>query len=129
MTEHRAVFGQDWNSLTEDERELVAVDALAILNDPEDEDERACSTVADACVLLRRRMGGPGNLKAYAASLIAGEARRLARVDMSCDSCAAVMVNGHYCHETGCPNARKVKVDGRWQSPDSDEDEDAQATR
>ena len=47
--------------------------------------------------------------------------------DMSCDSCAAVMVNGHYCHETGCPNARKVKIDGRWQSPESDED--AQATR
>jgi len=24
-----------------------------------------------------------------------------------CDSCNAVMINGVYCHETGCPNKRK----------------------
>jgi hypothetical protein len=47
--------------------------------------------------------------------------------DASCDSCAACMVNGTYCHETGCRNARKVKVDGCWITPDSDDD--AQATR
>jgi hypothetical protein len=22
-----------------------------------------------------------------------------------CDSCAAVAINGHFCHETGCPDA------------------------
>lgn len=24
-----------------------------------------------------------------------------------CDQCVAAMINGVYCHETGCPNARK----------------------
>lgn len=24
-----------------------------------------------------------------------------------CDSCEAVMINGLYCHETGCPNTRR----------------------
>ena len=25
-------------------------------------------------------------------------------VDYSCDQCQALMINGVYCHETGCPN-------------------------
>jgi hypothetical protein len=25
---------------------------------------------------------------------------------MRCDSCEAMMINGHFCHETGCPNTR-----------------------
>ena len=28
-----------------------------------------------------------------------------------CDQCAASMINGVFCHETGCPNARKQKRD------------------
>ena len=28
--------------------------------------------------------------------------------DASCDSCSATMIQGVYCHETGCPNARRV---------------------
>lgn len=28
---------------------------------------------------------------------------------MPCDQCDAAMINGVFCHETGCPNARK-----RW---------------
>jgi len=24
-----------------------------------------------------------------------------------CESCQAVMINGHYCHETGCPDSDK----------------------
>lgn len=26
----------------------------------------------------------------------------------SCDQCVAVMINGVFCHEHGCPNARKA---------------------
>lgn len=46
--------------------------------------------------------------------------------DMSCDQCVAVMVNGVYCHETGCPNSRRVKVDGEWVDREGDEDYDAE---
>ena len=28
-------------------------------------------------------------------------------VDNGCESCQAVMINGVYCHETGCPDAWK----------------------
>jgi hypothetical protein len=42
--------------------------------------------------------------------------------DASCDSCEAAMINGHYCHETGCPNIHNVKVNGSWR-PIVDEDE------
>jgi hypothetical protein len=41
--------------------------------------------------------------------------------DNSCDQCCAVMINGTFCHETGCPNARKVKVDGQWRTPDEED--------
>jgi len=44
--------------------------------------------------------------------------------DMSCDQCYAVMINGLYCHETGCPNTHKVKIEGQWVHPDTDEDSD-----
>ena len=26
-----------------------------------------------------------------------------------CDQCEAAMINGLYCHETGCPNARPLR--------------------
>ena len=25
---------------------------------------------------------------------------------MHCNQCEALMINGHFCHETGCPNTR-----------------------
>lgn len=28
---------------------------------------------------------------------------------MTCDQCSAVMIQGVYCHETGCPNARRYE--------------------
>lgn len=43
--------------------------------------------------------------------------------DYSCDQCCAAMINGVFCHETGCPNTGKVKTDGVWVRPDPDEDE------
>jgi hypothetical protein len=27
---------------------------------------------------------------------------------MRCDQCEAAMINGVFCHETGCPNSRKL---------------------
>ena len=33
---------------------------------------------------------------------------------MSCDQCEAAMINGVFCHETGCPNSRKRFIDGEW---------------
>ena len=27
---------------------------------------------------------------------------------MKCDQCEALMINGIFCHETGCPNQNKV---------------------
>ncbi len=44
-------------------------------------------------------------------------------VDHSCNQCQALMINGMYCHEIGCHNQGKVKVDGEWVRPDEDEDE------
>lgn len=31
---------------------------------------------------------------------------------MNCDQCAACMIQGVFCHETGCPNAKKTWVEG-----------------
>lgn len=33
-----------------------------------------------------------------------------------CDQCEALMINGTFCHETGCPNSRKtyVQAEERW---------------
>jgi hypothetical protein len=33
------------------------------------------------------------------------------------------MVNGTYCHEIGCPNTHKVKVEGEWITPDVAEED------
>jgi hypothetical protein len=30
-----------------------------------------------------------------------------------CDQCEAVMINGVFCHETGCPNSHKTYVPAR----------------
>jgi hypothetical protein len=43
--------------------------------------------------------------------------------DNSCDQCNATMINGTFCHVTGCPNSRKVKDDGEWITPDMDDEE------
>lgn len=45
------------------------------------------------------------------------------RPDASCDQCQALMIQGHYCHETGCPNTHKVKVDGQWIRPEPEEED------
>lgn len=39
-----------------------------------------------------------------------------------CPQCEAMMINGLYCHETGCPNTHKVYIDGEWVEPDQDEE-------
>jgi hypothetical protein len=31
-----------------------------------------------------------------------------------CDQCEAAMINGVFCHETGCPNTLKTYRDGLW---------------
>ena len=35
---------------------------------------------------------------------------------MRCNQCEAAMINGLFCHETGCPNSRKTWVEerGEW---------------
>jgi len=33
---------------------------------------------------------------------------------MRCDQCEAAMINGGFCHEAGCTNARKTYRDGEW---------------
>ena len=33
---------------------------------------------------------------------------------MHCDQCQAAMINSVFCHETGCPNSRKVYRYGAW---------------
>ena len=43
-------------------------------------------------------------------------------VDASCDQCEALMINGVYCHEQGCPNTNKIKQDGEWITPDEDDE-------
>ena len=30
-----------------------------------------------------------------------------------CDQCEALVINGVYCHETGCPNSRKTWIEDR----------------
>ena len=41
----------------------------------------------------------------------------------TCDQCAALGINGVFCHETGCPNVRKVwdGVAGEWVTPAADD--------
>ena len=31
-----------------------------------------------------------------------------------CDQCEALMINGVFCHEIGCPNSGKKWIDGEW---------------
>ena len=31
-----------------------------------------------------------------------------------CNQCEAAVINGVYCHETGCPNIHKRLIDGEW---------------
>lgn len=33
---------------------------------------------------------------------------------IKCGQCCAAMINGVFCHETGCPNSRKRYEDGEW---------------
>ena len=35
-----------------------------------------------------------------------------------CDQCAASMINGVFCHETGCPNARKEREREKFENSD-----------
>jgi ssDNA-binding Zn-finger/Zn-ribbon topoisomerase 1 len=32
---------------------------------------------------------------------------------ISCNQCSALMINGVFCHETGCPNSKKTWVHER----------------
>jgi len=32
---------------------------------------------------------------------------------MNCDQCQAAMINGVFCHESGCPNTKKTWVQDR----------------
>ena len=42
------------------------------------------------------------------------EFTKLRGANNQCDSCEALMINGVYCHETGCPNTGKRLEDGEW---------------
>lgn len=57
------------------------------------------------------------------------DARFVIACNQTCNQCVAVMVNNVYCHEHGCPNSRKVKMDGEWvdreYAPDYAPDDDA----
>ena len=33
---------------------------------------------------------------------------------MTCNQCDWAIINGHFCHEAGCPNAHKTWTDGEW---------------
>ena len=35
-------------------------------------------------------------------------------IKKTCDQCSQLIINGIFCHETGCPNERKTFVDGQW---------------
>jgi hypothetical protein len=35
-------------------------------------------------------------------------------VKLRCDQCEALMINGVFCHETGCPNSKKTYRYGAW---------------
>lgn len=44
--------------------------------------------------------------------------------DNRCNQCQAATINGVYCHEHGCPNRHKVKVDGEWVADEYESEED-----
>lgn len=60
------VFGEKFDALTDGERHLLALD-LQYLLDTEGEDSPTCGAVE-----LRRRIGGPDNLRSYVDCLVAG---------------------------------------------------------
>lgn len=33
---------------------------------------------------------------------------------MRCNQCEAMMINGVFCHEHGCPNTRAKYIEGEW---------------
>lgn len=33
---------------------------------------------------------------------------------IDCDQCLAIMINGVFCHEIGCPNRGKTYENGEW---------------
>jgi hypothetical protein len=55
----------------------------------------------------------------YSATGTAGNPSRkktvadLIRERMRCNECEAAMINGVFCHETGCPNSRKTWIEAR----------------
>ena len=77
MRAEQAAFGTFWRELSDEAQEAVHADVDMILDSPSDAEEASCFTVADALALLRRRIGGPVNLRSYAASLLAGVARKV----------------------------------------------------
>ena len=36
------------------------------------------------------------------------------KIKKHCDQCNALVINGIFCHEHGCPNERKTWNDGEW---------------
>lgn len=59
----------------------------------------------------RRRFRRALNRLGRAVALAAGQVKASRRGDtMRCQSCEALMINGIYCHETGCPDS--------WRGPD-----------
>lgn len=36
------------------------------------------------------------------------------KIRVNCDQCQALMIQGVFCHETGCPNTHKRFIDGEW---------------
>ncbi len=42
----------------------------------------------------------------------------------TCDQCEALVINGVFCHEQGCPNEKKEYVDGEWVDPEPEPDFD-----
>lgn len=54
---------------------------------------------------------------ALARRLVAIEQGRFVkRMSISCNQCEALVINGVFCHETGCPNRHKVwdSIEGEW---------------
>ena len=38
-----------------------------------------------------------------------------------CDACEALMINGVYCHEAGCPNVKPVRPTEEWMMENTEE--------
>ncbi len=45
---------------------------------------------------------------------------------VKCNQCAPLMIQGVFCHETGCPNSRKVwnPDEEVWEAPEPNEPDD-----